>query len=300
MRVFVTGATGFVGSAVVKELIAANHQVLGLARSDSCAQSLSAAGVKVQRGDLEDLQSLRQGAAASEAVIHTAFIHDFTKFKQNCEIDRRAIDALGSALEGTQRPLIVTSGTGLVSGTKVATEDDAPPSGPSAMPRVASEEAAASLAARGIHVSIIRLPPSVHGQGDHGFVPHLIALAREKGVSAYVTDGTNPWPAVHRLDAAKLYRLILEKGFTTGQRFHAVAEEAIPFRDIAAVIARRLNLPAISKSTDEAPSHFGWFAHFAAMGNPSSSAITRHHTAWRPTHPSLIEDIASPAYDAGK
>ncbi len=300
MRVFVTGATGFVGSAVVKELIAANHQVLGLARSDSSAEALAAVGAKVQRGDVENLDSLRQGAASSEAVIHTAFIHDFTKFKQNCEIDRRAIDALGSALQGSQRPLIVTSGTGLVSGSKVATEDDAPPSGPSAIPRVASEEAAASLAARGIHVSIIRLPPSVHGHADHGFVPHLIALAREKGVSAYVADGTNPWPAVHRLDAAKLYRLILEKGFTPGQRFHAVAEEAIPFRDIAAVIARRLNLPVISKSSEEAASHFGWFAHFAAMGNPSSSAITRHHTAWRPTQTGLIEDVASPAYDAGK
>jgi nucleoside-diphosphate-sugar epimerase len=300
MRVFVTGATGFVGSAVVKELIAANHQVLGLARSDSSAEALAAAGAKVQRGDVENLDSLRQGAASSEAVIHTAFIHDFTKFKQNCEIDRHAIDALGYALEGTQRPLIVTSGTGLVSGSKVATEDDAPPSGPSAIPRVASEEAAASLAARGIHVSIIRLPPSVHGHADHGFVPHLTALAREKGLSAYVADGTNPWPAVHRLDAAKLYRLILEKGFTPGQRFHAVAEEGIPFRDIAAVIARRLNLPLISKSSEEAASHFGWFAHFAAMGNPSSSAVTRHHTAWRPTQPGLIEDVASPAYDAGK
>ncbi len=300
MRVFVTGATGFVGSAVVKELIAAGHQVLGLARSDSSAQSLSAAGAKVQRGDVENLESLRQGAAASEAVVHTAFIHDFTKFKENCEIDRRAIESLGSALQGSQRPLIVTSGTGLVSGSKVATEEDAPPSGPSALPRVASEEAAASLAARGIHVSVLRLPPSVHGQGDHGFVPHLIALAREKGLSAYVADGTNPWPAVHRLDAAKLYRLILEKGFTTGQRFHAVAEEGIPFRDIAAVIARRLNLQTVSKSTDEAAAHFGWFAHFAAMSNPSSSTITRHHTAWRPTQPGLIEDVASPAYDAKK
>jgi nucleoside-diphosphate-sugar epimerase len=300
MRVFVTGATGFVSSAVVKELIAAGHQVLGLARSDSSAQSLVAAGAKVQRGDVENLESLRQGAAASEAVIHTAFIHDFTKFKQNCEIDRRAIESLGSALHGSNRPLIVTSGTGLVSGSKVATEDDAPPSGTSALPRVASEEAAAALAERGVHVSVMRLPPSVHGQGDHGFVPHLIALAREKGLSAYVGDGTNPWPAVHRLDAAKLYRLILEKGFTTGQRFHAVAEEGILFRNIAAVIPRRLNLQAVSKSTDEAATHFGWFAHFAGMGNPSSSAITRHHTAWRPTHPGLIEDVASPAYDAAK
>jgi nucleoside-diphosphate-sugar epimerase len=295
MRVFVTGATGFVGSAVVKELIAARHSVLGLARSDAAAKSLGGVGAQVHRGSIEDLDSLRSGAAGTDAVVHTAFIHDFAKFKENCEIDRRAVEALGSALAGSNKLLIITSGTGLLRSSGQAAENDAPPSGPAANPRVASEEAAASVAARGVRVSLVRLPPSVHGDGDHGFVPILIGMAREKGTAAYVDDGLNRWPAVHRLDAARVYRLVLESE-TAGARYHAVAEEGIPFREIAGVIGRRLNVPVVSKSTQEAAEHFGWFAHFAALNNPSSSAQTRKALQWQPTQPGLIADLDRPTY----
>jgi nucleoside-diphosphate-sugar epimerase len=291
MRVFITGATGFIGSAIVPELLSANHQVLGLARSDAAAGSLTAAGADVQRGSLDDLDSLRKGAAAADAVIHAGFIHDFANYAAAAETDRRAIETMGAVLASSERQFIVTSGTALTAPGRVATEQDA---AVSTFPRK-SEDAAASAAAGGARVSVLRLPPSVHGVGDHGFIPLLVNLAREKGVSAYVGEGLNRWPAVHRLDAARLYRLVLEK-HPMAPRYHAVADQGVPFREIAQVIGRRLNIPVVSKSPEEAADHFGWFAHFAGLDCPASNAQTREQLGWRPTQPLLIPDIDQPTY----
>ncbi len=294
MKVFVTGATGFVGSAVVSELIGAGHHVVGLTRSDVGATALTAMGASPYRGSLEDLESLRHGAAAADAVIHTGFDHDFSNFTQNCEKDRLAIIALGDGLGGTNRPILITSGLTLQAKGNVATEQDAVVPASEAYPRV-SEATAVALAATGVNASVVRLPPSVHGIGDHGFVPTLIALAREKGVCAYIGDGMNRWPAVHRLDAARVFRLALESGAASGP-FHAVAEEGVLFKDIAAAIAQSLGLPLVSISADEAAGHFGWFAHFAALDIPTSSVWTRNLLGWLPDQLGLIADIGQANY----
>ncbi len=290
MRVFVTGATGFVGSEIVRELLRTGHQVLGLARSNAAAQALIAAGAEVHRGDLEDVASLRSGAASAEAVIHTAFIHDFARFKEVCDVERRAIEALGAALAGSQRPLLITSGTALVAPGRIATETDVSIFTPEDFPRVATEQAALLLSEQGLRVSLVRLSPSVHGEGDHGFVPTLIQIARDKGVSAYVGGGANQWTAVHVLDAAHLYRLALEHG-SAGAKYHAVGEQGIAFRDIAEIIGRRLNVPVFAKSPEEAAEHIGWFAQFAQLHCPASSKLTQERLGWTATQPRLLAEL---------
>ncbi len=288
MRVFVTGATGFIGTVVVQDLIRAGHQVLGLSRSEAGAAALVAAGAQVHRGHLEDLDSLRSGAAMSDGVIHTAFVHDFSKFRENCEIDRRAIDAIGSALAGSGRPLVVTSGTLLVRPGQVATEDTPVPDDHT-IPRV-SEQTALALIAREVRVSIVRLP-QVQDRDKAGLVTFLIELAREKGVSAYVGEGRNRWAAVHRLDVAPVYRLALEKA-PAGATYHAVAEAGVPLREIAQAIGRGLKMPVVSKRGEEATNHFGWLSVFAGMDGPASSALTQQRLGWRPVQPTgLIADL---------
>ncbi len=286
MRVFVTGASGFIGSAVVSEVIATGHQVLGLARSDASAQALEAAGAQVHRGDIEDLGRLRAGAESADGVIHLAFNHDFADYAGAAEIDRRAIDTLGGALAGSDRPFVVTSGLAGFGLGRAMTEDDA--ASPDS-PRF-SERAALEFASRGVRVSVLRLPPSVHGEGDHGFVPRLIDIAREKGVAAYPGDGSNRWPAVHRFDAARLFRLALESA-PAGARLHAIGDEGIPTREIAGAIGCHLGLPVTSVAPETAADHFGWLGVFFSLDVPASSAFTRELMGWQPTHQGLLDDL---------
>ena len=294
MRVFLTGATGFIGSAIVAELINAGHQVLGLTRSDAGAQALAAAGAEVHRGNLDDPESLRRGAAQSDGVIHCAFDHsafgsDFSKFVEVCDKDRRAIEALGDALSGSDRPLVITSGTGMGNAApgQPATEDHFDLDHPN--PRKASEVAGASVAARGVNVSVVRLP-QVHDTVRQGLVTYAVQAACDKGTSAYIGEGLNRWPAAHVLDVAHLYRLALEKR-DAGSRYHAVAEEGVTMRAIAEVIGRGLKVPVVSVSREDAQAHFGWLAMFAGMDMPASSAQTRQRLGWRPAGPGLIDDL---------
>jgi nucleoside-diphosphate-sugar epimerase len=296
MRVFVTGATGYIGSAIVADLIDAGHHVTGLARSDAAAAALAAAGVRAHRGALDAAGSLRSAAAASEGVIHAAFqnVGPDTDFAAACAADLRAIETLGEALAGSGRPLVITSGTALLPPGRLGTEDDAAVPG---TPRAASEEAALSFADCGVRVSVVRLAPSVHsGEADKkGFVPSMIGFARTKGVSAYVGDGSNRWPAVHQLDAARLFRLALESA-PAGLRLHGAAEEGVPFRDIADVIGAQLNLPVTAISAEEAKDHFSFLAPFVSIDNPTSSAITREQLGWQPKQPGLIADLEEGHY----
>jgi len=319
MRIFVTGATGFIGSAVVKEMLGAGHKVIGLTRSQEGAKQLTAADATPHWGRFEDLESLRSGAASADAVIHLAFIHGFSDAKLSTRLgviargltgrslvssfmaammgtDLAAIETLGSTLAGSDRPFIITVGTmGLRPGAIASENDAADPASPGGGRSVPSEKAAAAFAAKGVRTSVVRLPPSVHGDGDAGFIPRLITLAKKKRASAYVADGTNRWSAVHRLDVARLYRLALENG-TTGSTLHGVAEIGVPFREIAEVIGRRLKLPVVSKSPKDAAAHFSWFAPFVAADNPVSNLATQKTLGWHPARSALIPDIDRSGY----
>jgi nucleoside-diphosphate-sugar epimerase len=286
MRVFVTGASGWVGSAVTAELIAAGHQVVGLARSDASAAAIAAAGAEVQRGDITDLPSLRAGAEGADGVIHTAFIHDFNAHQAAAEIDFAAVQLFGDLLEGSGRPLVIASG---ILGA-VSLETDMPDPENVASPRVRTERMLLGFAERGIRSSAVRLAPTVHGDGDHGFMAVLVGIDREKGTSGYVGDGSNRWPAVHRLDAAHLFRLALEEA-PAGTVVHAIDDEAVPLGEVAEVIGRHLDVPVVSVAPEDAVAHFGWLGRFLAMDSTASSAITRDLLGWEPTHPGLIEDL---------
>ena len=288
MRVFVTGASGFIGSAVVAELLSAGHEVVGLARSDTSADALETAGAEVHRGDLHDLDSLQAGTKDSDGVIHLAYVHDFSQMEAAAQTDRAAIEALGDALEGSGKPLAIASGTlGLPPG-RVGTERD---EAEGAHPRVANASAALALADRGVRPLVVRLSPTVHGEGDHGFIAALVQIARDQGVSGYIGDGQNRWNAVHRLDAARLFRLALEQS-PESPVLHAVGEEGVAIRDIAEVIGRHLDLPVVSVPADEATDHFGWLGGFLGIDSPASSLLTQELLGWEPTGPDLLEDIA--------
>ncbi|HBE81073.1 MAG TPA: 3-beta hydroxysteroid dehydrogenase [Firmicutes bacterium] len=287
MRIFVTGATGGIGSAVVRELIEAGHQVVGLARSDNSAAALTAAGAEVHRGSLDDLDSLHSGATAADGVIHLAFNNDFIDYASAVAADLRAVEAMGAALVGSGKPFVITSGTLMVMPGRMATEEDP---GLAGLPRVEAENAALELAKCGVRSAVVRLAPCVHDADRQGFASLLIGLARDKGVSAYIGDGSNRWPAVHRLDAAHLFRLAVESA-PAGSRLHGVGEEGIRFRDIAAAIGSHLNLAVVSISREEADKHFGWFAQVVSTDNPTSSALTQERLGWRPDGPTLIADI---------
>ncbi|WP_316738931.1 SDR family oxidoreductase [Pedobacter aquatilis] len=295
MKIFVTGATGFIGTAVVQELLKAGHQVLGLARSEESQNKLFDAGAEVHRGDLTDFESLKAGASISDAVIHLGFIHDFSRFAEMCELDGKVINAIGEALEGTNKPFLITSGTALFSKKGITTESDTTAENPH--PRIATENAADLAASKGVKVAVIRLSPSVHGEGDKiGFVPLLISIAKEKKISVIVGEGNNHWPAVHRMDAAKLYLAALETDFENGTRYHAVAEQGIPFKNIASEIANRLDIPLISMEVGQAAEHFTWFAHFAKLDNQTSSEKTKEALNWIPQYPTLLEDMKTDIY----
>ncbi|MEU8952172.1 SDR family oxidoreductase [Streptomyces sp. NPDC048489] len=297
MRVFVTGATGFVGSAVVRELLGAGHQVLGLARSDTAEAALKGAGVEPCRGDLNDVDGLRAAAGSADGVIHTGFNHDFSDMPGALRTELAALEAFGDALEDSGRPLVISSATGVLTPGRLGTETDGPdPAAPGAH-RGEAERAALALAARGVRVSAIRLPASVHGVGDHAFVPHLIRLARETGVSAHLGDGTNRWPAVHRLDAARLYRNALETA-DAGAVLHAAAEKGVPLRAVAETIGDRLGAPVVSLDEEEATTHFGWILRFARNDNPTSSTTTRKRYNWHPQEPGLLADLDQDHYFA--